>query len=450
MVEVYPRSHTGGTRPKFFVALSGGGYRATAFASGALLYLCDSNLLKNVTVVSSVSGGSITNGFLAAREGPPSDRSTEETRIALFELLSLVAKRNVFWPDLRTAVQMYVVPFSWGIGTAALVAMSWPASQWWIRASLMLSVLLTADLVLRSRARATTISLERIFSLFQEGTSEETPDEGIEHIFCATDLSSGSPAFIRRGQIYAGAGPWLAIRWSLAQAVAASAAYPLVFAPVRVRAWGTSTRRYVLADGGVSNNLGSQWLSALAARRGNALVSRRGDLADTEIIVDASVPPKAIAAWVDRVPMSELLYLARVMDVLFRNTLQPRQFELQQRASTAGNSPTAVHVWLQYEPIAAVRARLAMFEAGPGQSPFQVSALRECLTLMENAERQVTDCRTTSLRTGTNLTPLGPIVAARIALHGYVSMMSAACGRVTGARVLPIASIDEFAEMLSD
>ena len=48
------------------VALSGGGVRAAAFALGALLYLVDTGLNKRVKVISSVSGASLTNGFVVS------------------------------------------------------------------------------------------------------------------------------------------------------------------------------------------------------------------------------------------------------------------------------------------------------------------------------------------------------------------------------------------------
>lgn len=47
------------------VALSGGGHRAALFGLGALLYLVDANRNRDVTSIVSVSGGSITNGFVA-------------------------------------------------------------------------------------------------------------------------------------------------------------------------------------------------------------------------------------------------------------------------------------------------------------------------------------------------------------------------------------------------
>ena len=47
------------------VALSGGGHRAAVFSLGALLYMVDARVSPNVTTISSVSGGSLLNGYLA-------------------------------------------------------------------------------------------------------------------------------------------------------------------------------------------------------------------------------------------------------------------------------------------------------------------------------------------------------------------------------------------------
>jgi len=49
------------------VALSGGGFRAAAFGLGVLIYLAQSGLNKRTATISSVSGGSITNGYVASR-----------------------------------------------------------------------------------------------------------------------------------------------------------------------------------------------------------------------------------------------------------------------------------------------------------------------------------------------------------------------------------------------
>lgn len=47
------------------VALSGGGHRASLFGLGALLYLADAGQNRQVRSIASVSGGSLTNGFVA-------------------------------------------------------------------------------------------------------------------------------------------------------------------------------------------------------------------------------------------------------------------------------------------------------------------------------------------------------------------------------------------------
>src|SRR5690349_24069034 len=49
------------------LSLSGGGFRATLFHLGAIRRLNEFGILPKLTTVSSVSGGSIMNGFLATR-----------------------------------------------------------------------------------------------------------------------------------------------------------------------------------------------------------------------------------------------------------------------------------------------------------------------------------------------------------------------------------------------
>jgi NTE family protein len=63
--------HPGRTHPqrpgedRFALSFSGGGWRAALTAAGALRFMADAGLLDRVGWVSSVSGGSITNGLLA-------------------------------------------------------------------------------------------------------------------------------------------------------------------------------------------------------------------------------------------------------------------------------------------------------------------------------------------------------------------------------------------------
>ena len=56
-----------GVEPGIALALSGGGFRATLFHCGALCRLDELGVLSRLDRISSVSGGSITAGVLAAR-----------------------------------------------------------------------------------------------------------------------------------------------------------------------------------------------------------------------------------------------------------------------------------------------------------------------------------------------------------------------------------------------
>src|SRR5256885_10300586 len=49
------------------LSLSGGGFRATLFHVGAIRRLNEFGILPRLTTLSSVSGGSILNGFLSSR-----------------------------------------------------------------------------------------------------------------------------------------------------------------------------------------------------------------------------------------------------------------------------------------------------------------------------------------------------------------------------------------------
>ena len=73
-------------RPPFgriAIGLSGGGHRASLFGLGVLLYLADVGMNRDVVCISSVSGGSLTNAFVA-QEGDYSKLTAEdfERRIA--------------------------------------------------------------------------------------------------------------------------------------------------------------------------------------------------------------------------------------------------------------------------------------------------------------------------------------------------------------------------------
>jgi len=100
------------------VALSGGGLRAAAYALGALLYLVHSGLYVRVKNISSVSGGSITNAFVAC------DCDFQKT-MALPEFQELAGRlaRQIAFNGLLQRWQSWV----WGL-PVAIIAMMLPLS----------------------------------------------------------------------------------------------------------------------------------------------------------------------------------------------------------------------------------------------------------------------------------------------------------------------------------
>lgn len=222
------------------LALSGGGYRAMLFHTGVLIRLNQLGLLSKVTRVSSVSGGSISAGYLG-----------------------LVWKR-LTWKDgvatnFREAYVNDILRFSrhsmdWYCGLVGFLSQG----------------LLVSRLVTWVYDRA----------LFHGATLQALPsgDNGPRFIICATNLTTGS--------VWRFSQPYMADYrvgridrpdFSLAAAVAASSAFPPVLSPLRVdlgrydlRDWPATEerrevpmplpafvrRRAVLTDGGAYDNHG--------------------------------------------------------------------------------------------------------------------------------------------------------------------------------------------------
>jgi hypothetical protein len=85
------------------VALSGGGHRASFFGLGALLYLGDAGKLPQVTSIASVSGGSLTNGYIAQSL----DLSTADDGAAFEQAMGPFARQ------LAQRGSLFATPLTW-------------------------------------------------------------------------------------------------------------------------------------------------------------------------------------------------------------------------------------------------------------------------------------------------------------------------------------------------
>ena len=214
------------------LCLSGGGYRAMVFHLGALIRLNEAGLLKKITRISSVSGGSLTAGMLGLRW-----------------------KQLTFQNDVATNLMEQVIE---------------PVRK-------LTETTIDAESIIGGIFLPGTIS-DRIASaykkyLFGEATLQDLPsdNEGPRFVINATNVQSGalwrfSKPFMADYLVGMINNPTV----PLAVAVAASSAFPPVLSPARLELDHSAftpdpkcplqrepfTTNVMLSDGGVYDNLG--------------------------------------------------------------------------------------------------------------------------------------------------------------------------------------------------
>jgi NTE family protein len=220
------------------LALSGGGYRAMLFHVGAILRLNEAGLLPRLKRISSVSGGSITAGVLGLNwKGLDFQGGTSNTGVA------------------KNLDEKLVRPIR-KIASETL-------DGWSIGLGIVTPGMTIGDFVAKNYSRI----------LFGDATLQDLPDddEGPRFVINATSVQTG--ALVRFSKPYAAdymVGRLLKPRIPLAQAVAASSAFPPVLSPVTVDIDPDDIEpdprcplqrhpfndKWVLSDGGVYDNLG--------------------------------------------------------------------------------------------------------------------------------------------------------------------------------------------------
>ncbi len=97
-----------GASPPFALAFSGGGYRASLAAAGVLRFAADADILPRVRYVSSVSGGSITHGLFAASytQLEASGFSPEKVdELVVMPLIRQISEHSLTWGLIGNAPQ---------------------------------------------------------------------------------------------------------------------------------------------------------------------------------------------------------------------------------------------------------------------------------------------------------------------------------------------------------
>ena len=211
------------------LALSGGGFRATLFHLGAIRRMNELGILGKVTTVSSVSGGSILNGFLASRLPGPLAASIV---------------------DFHNSVSKPVWRF------CSLDIRRWPALE-----RLVPGLDNSTQLAHQYEEHLTNGKLLKDIS--------DPPN----HIFCSTDLTYGVSWMFKKRECgdYETGFQATSPDWKLSTAVAASSCFPPVFKPLKFGLDPTqliggkakpgplrdaSIQGMTFSDGGVYDNLG--------------------------------------------------------------------------------------------------------------------------------------------------------------------------------------------------
>ena len=277
---------TRSTKPRIGLALSGGGFRASIFHLGVIRRLEELGIMPEISVISSVSGGSIVAAYYVRRMEdllrslPPGQVPTTENRVDFFERIAdefLEATDH----NLRTRALVYTPFFHFPSFVKTLLSRPF-----------------------RETVRSELIQTEYDKWLYHHDTLDElpsvTPDEGEPHasviygpklILNTTSLISGERVsfsrepvskFMQMSRVNKNVLP-------LSRVVGASACVPGLFPP-------TAIAGDVLVDGGVSDNQGVE-----------GLIQEGGDC-DVVIVSDASGQMEEV----DSISNGELTVLSRV------------------------------------------------------------------------------------------------------------------------------------------
>ena len=308
------------------VALSGGGHRAALFGLGAMLYLIDANKGPEIATVSSVSGGSITNGWMA----DTSDLTTvaaEDFEAMASTYAQRIARGGTLWATWTTYAFLLVIAVVFLVA-GLLVWLTNAAMAWFVVAGALLLV----GVIVGQRSRFVRHAFDSV--LFGERKLSEI-NSPVTHVVCATDLQTAEQVYFSPEFVYSyrtGVGEPADLRLSVS--VQASACLPGAFNPVSIPLERhrfpkkPGFGRFLLTDGGAYDNMATEWI--LRVRQGFKHPEPERTLAVNEaIVVNSSAPFDVVDRRLVRWPiLGEVQSLLAVKDVLYDQTTATRRRHL--------------------------------------------------------------------------------------------------------------------------
>ncbi|MDE2955521.1 MAG: hypothetical protein OXU68_00715 [Bacteroidota bacterium] len=416
---------------KIGIALSGGGHRASLFGLGVLLYLTDADRNRDVVSVSSVSGGSLTNAWLAQR-GDYSTLSAEELESQVARpFVRQVAHSGTLWASWTT--WLYVVTLC--VSLLAVLGLCWLALD--LPALMVLFVAICLGLFAALRSKVCALAFQRtLYSADGCPTLlREIQRENVQHIICATDIRAGQHVYFSGDFVCSYQLGWGSpAMFRLADAVQASAALPGGFPPRWLRTmqhnFVDGARKtpcfMVLSDGGVYDNMADQWPIGVSSRKRRwPTTARVLKESNALVIVDASGPMPWASVRRMRIPaIGEIFALLRVIRVLYDKTTTTRRSTLVDRFDRAARDQRGLEgalIMINRSPYWTADHFSKQADHWPERAG-RASRVLQVLGDENRGEWEIL-ARENS-RVKTTLSRLGGDVSTNLLWHGYVSAMA--------------------------
>jgi hypothetical protein len=399
------------------------------------MYVVDAGRARDTSSIASVSGGSITNGFLAQTlDFQGTDSAAFDQKVA-GPLARQIATKGTLFVPLFTWLYLALLVLAFLVAFLPIWFLDAP---WWGKVLAVLGLLMVWGWLFGRRGWVCAQAFRStLFSPAGKTTELRNVVGKVSHVLCATELRSSQSVYFSNDFVYAFAlGPGVPGDLPLYRAVQASAAFPGGFPPARLpaarhqfkgplakREPKRDVRDLILTDGGVYDNMGDQWARGFG-ERAELWPWLAGKPAPKQLVV---VNASARIHWSPfrrgRIPLlGELLAFIRVNNILYINTTNVRRQEVVRSFDPAapdrcGELP-GVLVQIAQSPFAVARSY-----AGAGILPVADRAKAVIEALGPANQESWQEIATRNSGVATTLRKLGPEVSARLLYHGYVTAM---------------------------
>ncbi len=417
--EVVANPTTG--RAHIAVALSGGGHRASLFGLGALLYLVDAGKGPELSCVSSISGGSLTNAYVGLKTDL-TKVTPEGFRDDVRPLAKAVSTGGTVWA--RPLTYAYLLSMVAILGVASWLCFplhgAWPLLVWAV-------ALVAVGWLAQKRSWVAGNAFDAVLFKRAKLAAMHT---GVDHVITACDLQTAEQVYFSGRFVHSfrlGWGEPADVR--LGWAAQASACLPGAFSPVHRSAAPHKFRDptaeapagFILVDGGVYDNMGTEWPIRLADRVHEGTPPTPPPLVPDElIVVNASAGQGVTARNRLRVPIiGELLALLADKDVLYDQTTAVRRRLLDELFHD--KRPAGTLVQIDRSPFELPK-KFERPEGSPGDDALSQTARRLRKALGDTEADWAKDAKA-NRKVATKLSKIPADRAARLLRHAYVLTM---------------------------